>query len=251
MGHRNCLECGTSFVPSRFRPNHTHCSDRCATVAYERTAPLFDCRYCLRPFRTRDKRSLGFCSRSCGHKASRLGQSCSLIGHSCPLTWRTCDECGERYHSRSVRRHCWPHTSKSGRQYNYQPTKPRALSCVDCHAPIVGKQGPKQLCGVCAWERGAAHRQAAKARRRGRMRAGTTETVYRKRVYQRDGWRCQLCGRLVRSDAKAPHPDSPTLDHIVPLSAGGEHSYRNVQLAHFYCNSKRGAKGDAQMRLIA
>jgi 5-methylcytosine-specific restriction endonuclease McrA len=41
------------------------------------------------------------------------------------------------------------------------------------------------------------------------------------------------------------------LDHIVPLSRGGTHEPSNVQLAHYGCNSKRGAKGPAQMRLAA
>ena len=31
-----------------------------------------------------------------------------------------------------------------------------------------------------------------------------------------------------------------SLDHIIPLSQGGTHTYNNVQLAHFLCNiSKR------------
>lgn len=33
-----------------------------------------------------------------------------------------------------------------------------------------------------------------------------------------------------------------TLDHVVPLARGGEHSYRNVKLAHPLCNSRKGAK---------
>ena len=29
----------------------------------------------------------------------------------------------------------------------------------------------------------------------------------------------------------------PTVDHIVPLSKGGTHTWNNVQLAHMACNS--------------
>lgn len=40
---------------------------------------------------------------------------------------------------------------------------------------------------------------------------------------------------------------SYTLDHIIPLAAGGAHTYANVQLAHFLCNSRK-SDGDAQLR---
>lgn len=48
-----------------------------------------------------------------------------------------------------------------------------------------------------------------------------------------------------------PHPLAPTTDHIVPLSKGGKHERRNCQLAHFKCNTAKGARLDVQMRLIA
>jgi 5-methylcytosine-specific restriction endonuclease McrA len=32
------------------------------------------------------------------------------------------------------------------------------------------------------------------------------------------------------------------LDHVIPLSKGGEHSYDNVQVTHPSCNRKKGAK---------
>jgi 5-methylcytosine-specific restriction endonuclease McrA len=32
------------------------------------------------------------------------------------------------------------------------------------------------------------------------------------------------------------------VDHIVPISKGGPHSYLNVQLAHAKCNRTKGAK---------
>lgn len=32
-------------------------------------------------------------------------------------------------------------------------------------------------------------------------------------------------------------PNYPTLDHIVPLSKGGSHTWENIQLAHHICNS--------------
>lgn len=39
---------------------------------------------------------------------------------------------------------------------------------------------------------------------------------------------CGICDRLVGSDFE--------LDHIIPLSRGGEHTATNLQLAHKHCN---------------
>ena len=79
-------------------------------------------------------------------------------------------------------------------------------------------------------------------------RAVYFEEVWRPRVYERDGYVCQLCHRRVQMDVKVPHPKAPTLDHIIPLFHGGTHQYSNVQLAHFICNSRKGV-GGAQLNL--
>jgi 5-methylcytosine-specific restriction endonuclease McrA len=76
------------------------------------------------------------------------------------------------------------------------------------------------------------------------------EPIYRRRVYERDGWRCGICHLPVKQDKVVPHPLAPTLDHIVPLAAGGAHSYANVQCAHFICNSLKSDTGPGQLRLF-
>jgi predicted nucleic acid-binding Zn ribbon protein len=70
-------------------------------------------------------------------------------------------------------------------------------------------------------------------------------------IFERDGWRCQLCGKAVRRSAKVPHPLAPTVDHIVPVSRGGDHVPSNVQCAHFACNNRKGARAaNDQLRLL-
>jgi 5-methylcytosine-specific restriction endonuclease McrA len=49
---------------------------------------------------------------------------------------------------------------------------------------------------------------------------------------------------------KAPDPMSPSLDHILPLSKGGTHEPRNVQLAHLGCNVRKYNSGVDQLRLL-
>jgi len=74
-------------------------------------------------------------------------------------------------------------------------------------------------------------------------------------IYERDGYRCQLCGKAVlpkaayrKRDGKI-HPRSPTIDHIVPMCRGGNHEPGNCQTACFRCNSLKSDRGGGQLRL--
>lgn len=59
-------------------------------------------------------------------------------------------------------------------------------------------------------------------------------------IYEKDDWMCGLCGERVNEKLKYPNKMSATIDHIIPLSIGGTHEIRNVQLAHLHCNKCKG-----------
>lgn len=74
-------------------------------------------------------------------------------------------------------------------------------------------------------------------------------------IYERDGYRCQICRKRVfrkaryrKSDGKI-HPLSPTIDHIVPMCRGGNHEPGNCQTACFLCNSKKSDSVGGQLLL--
>lgn len=53
---------------------------------------------------------------------------------------------------------------------------------------------------------------------------------------------CQLC--------KEPFGEQCIeIDHIIPLSNGGSHTYDNVHAVHAYCNRKKGARTDTKPEL--
>ena len=76
---------------------------------------------------------------------------------------------------------------------------------------------------------------------KGRPRATKT---YKAILWERQEGRCALCGRgmhsLNRRKSRAQHPNDPTIDHIVPVSKGGDGRRDNLQLAHRKCNMARG-----------
>lgn len=66
------------------------------------------------------------------------------------------------------------------------------------------------------------------------------KTITLRALIARDNGVCQICGKQTDdSDITNGHIGRmyPTLDHIIPLSKGGSHTWDNVQLAHMHCNA--------------
>lgn len=64
--------------------------------------------------------------------------------------------------------------------------------------------------------------------------------VTRQRVFERDKYICQICGKPTDPNDRewgTLGPLFPTVDHIVALANGGAHIWGNVQCAHAICNS--------------
>lgn len=57
----------------------------------------------------------------------------------------------------------------------------------------------------------------------------------REAVLARDGLICQLCNEPVE-------PDDVHLDHIHPVSKGGQDTISNLQVTHSRCNIRKGAR---------
>lgn len=146
------------------------------------------------------------------------------------------------------------------------PPDPRA--CAWCMAPFRSRSSATKCCSLSCAQRlrqsrprppeelsasleKAKQRWQAKNRRRRAAKHGQPSEPYTLgEIAERDGHRCQLCHRRVDMRLKARHPMSPTIDHVIPISDGGDDTRANVQLAHFGCNSSKGAGGSQQLALI-
>lgn len=65
------------------------------------------------------------------------------------------------------------------------------------------------------------------------------------------GLRCAICGGMCdlndHSWTDYAGPTYPSIDHIIPMSKGGSHTWDNVQVAHIICNSRKGDKIEEAM----
>lgn len=72
-----------------------------------------------------------------------------------------------------------------------------------------------------------------KARQREIWRRRPLSDQVKQAVISRDGLRCGLCGEAVP-------PDDVHIDHVQPVSKGGNDDPDNLQVSHALCNMRKG-----------
>lgn len=224
------------------------------------------CKYCGKEFITRvdnrPNRGL-YCSNKCAGFAKGLKR---LKNPKKPKLIKKvqCKACGNIFEQKNSRLYCGDECRKKY-EAKYQKkraqreksikTKPR--KCKWCGSLFIPEYGNKKrvFCSTgCAKKADNALKAVASRIRskktKKRINNIHIDLINRTKIFERDNWRCQLCGKKINPKLKFPHPMSATIDHIIPLCDGGEHTERNLQAAHFICNSRRQDKGIVQLRLM-
>lgn len=227
---KKCPSCGRLFIPCR--PN-----SRQKKAGYEQR----------------------YCSRECNpglarvHASRKDAKAAYRARAASRLPPKKCIDCGGNLHKRGLT-YCELCNPK-----NKRPSVEKIITdiCGACGSEfrwIYPGKGPgsKSYCGKeCEKELQKAQKKAARVRRKRRIRLQAVELVVPRAVFARDGWRCKLCG--VRTPEKLRgtiEPTAPELDHIVPLAAGGEHSYRNTQCLCRSCNAAKSDGPGGQLLLF-
>jgi 5-methylcytosine-specific restriction endonuclease McrA len=246
---RNCRDCGSDI-------SHRHglaiLCETCASPAPISERPCSVCGAAVQPSTTRQH----LCPPKNGEKRSRCAKRWERhIRDGTRLDFEfapfDCAQCGK---------HCIPGENCGSRATKYcdQDCKWKALRpkpgptcrikkrkarrfiegrCPECGDRFMRLDNNPAAVGYCTRR---CQRRVINRRREAFKRGKGRKTLTFWKIAERDNLTCQLCGELVLMTETAPHPQSPSLDHIVPLSRGGSHSEENVQLAHFICNSRKG-----------
>lgn len=170
------------------------------------------------------------------------------------VPWAACVFCRSWFVARRGRRRCPRTECRWSIEVRRNPAlvpagTPKTVGCGRCGVSVTVLAGPgsgNPRCDTCRLEARRAARRTRKAKRRGVMRVAYEPRT----VFERDGWRCGLCGKPVCRSAQVPHPLAPTIDHIVPVARGGHDVPENVQCAHFECNWRKGDRGGNEQLLL-
>jgi 5-methylcytosine-specific restriction endonuclease McrA len=122
--------------------------------------------------------------------------------------------------------------------------------CVRCHRVFTAKQKQCIRCKPCVRAISPCRDHGKPQARAKRFGVPYTSGIKPDAVFLRDGWRCQLCGCATPKRLRGKNkPTAPEVDHIIPLSAGGGHTWDNVQCACHACNIAKSGKPMGQLRL--
>ncbi len=113
---------------------------------------------------------------------------------------------------------------------------PQIRTCKGCSKTFIttSQTGKELHCSTECYTQTEASRVIIKNRA---WRQKEREHVNKLIVFERDGWQCKMCQTPTPKELMGSYlPNEPTLDHIIPLSKGGTHTYKNTQLLCRKCN---------------
>lgn len=269
--HQNLCACGNAKTRSAGRCwQCAGVTDKGFAVSPIRTCVVCGAEFqrCVRPSSIASGKEAGLaCSRDCGWKLkSQRAQQKRLdrcFGESTDIRFGSCVGCRQvvtiKAASNKTARH--PNCKELGRWRSRMVA--RAASLKRFGSPVLVKKCEE--CGsdfdtACDRSKGlrGLHvrfcsdkciRRGIKRTRRARERgAGTAVPIAKQVILQVHGAVCHLCGDAIDLRLSPGHPDSFTMDHVVPLARGGSHEADNIRPAHLYCNGIKSDHEDWAMR---
>lgn len=123
-----------------------------------------------------------------------------------------------------------------------RPHKPKSCKVCGQLFSRITTQAAIYCSAKCA-KRNEKLKHATSAKQRAKRAGVKYETISPLKVFERDGWRCQIClKQLSPNNRGSKKSNAPEIDHRVPLALGGDHTYKNVQCACRSCNNIKGAR---------
>lgn len=183
------------------------------------------------------------------------------------LLQKTCTRCGRDYQADRIDNvycnRCIAELNQEAKEKE-KMWRNKVIRCVECGEEFEMKSSKSKYCSEKCLNRAMSRIQEIRKRKRikqnGRIDYGVTLT----KLIKRDKNICQICGQacdeqdytLDRERNFIAGELYPSIDHIIPVSKGGTHTWDNVQLAHHYCNSIKNdniystVESNGQLRII-
>ena len=226
MVNVTCSHCESEFEARR--GNQKYCSARCRENASS-LRKGHDCSVCgKRMHKSRTKAQVPTCDKC------RTTNPDGTVKHGTATQYRKGCRCRECKNGMADRARAWSTAYKL--KHGTTPTKrwkrerrgaPIADQiCVKCNEPLKASYFHD---GVDPMHKGC----------RGSF---YVSRLVRQAVYERDEWKCHLCGEITEPESEWHSDWHPTLDHVIPRSKGGDDSVDNLKTCHRWCNLVRGVR---------
>ncbi|HEY5576220.1 MAG TPA: HNH endonuclease [Clostridiaceae bacterium] len=229
-----CPSCGLDF--ETILEKSICCSEKCAALISNNKIEIKKCLNCGKEFN--GKRGNLYCSSSCKNK---YRESVAKYTHKCIF-------CGKEFKSNAENR-----TYCSNKCFLKDITKHKAI-CEHCGKEFVGKnKRPNRFCSrkcfcqhlgfedknMPKYKSVVSDMQHIKKAKKFHVEYEHMDPLD---LYEKDNWKCAICGEKIDKNLYYPNPMSASIDHIIPFTKGGTHTKGNVRATHLRCNIIRGNK---------
>ena len=256
---KSCLYCGEEF--QTIDKNQKYCSPGCAArhAGDQRRGEYF-CEYCGKPRHSDHPNRNRFCFPECATKFKvikylpiKLQKEKEKEEKRLEQLTKTCPQCGNTFIANVAhQKYCSPEcryqeSLDKVHQRNVENFVPIVSTCKECSKVFTTTFDHRsqlfcsEECSIRYWKK------LYKQNRKIQIREAYVEPVNLWDLYNRDYGICSICGLPVPDSSEPSNIWAATVDHIVPLSLGGEHSTMNCQLSHRICNCLKGQENDTEI----
>lgn len=246
-GINKCKTCHITFFfcPDISGTRRLYCSDECRTTwiefKYPKKSKMFKCIICNNYFYN-DQKS-GQPRKCCSDKCDVLRRQnwpSQLVKKNKSLQERKnkqCQMCEIIFDATNLRQKFCSTKCASRFNNNFKGAKGSKIRCVRCSKLFVNGNGRAKYCSRTC-RRAGTHSDYRTRARRWNVEYDGSVTIAA--LIARFGRYCAECNELILGEhSSKANQDGPSIDHVVPMSAGGGHVWSNVELVHLRCNVKR------------
>lgn len=258
-----CQVCNEQYTPTLnkdgtpYKTKHSICSNKCRNK--HKLIGNIDrkCKACGVTFRRRKRKNDAalYCSRECGYEVIK-GRTAYTPEQRAVADHFYSERDALRRIAANIKRQIFNRTVKPEidalrriRKYRVAATK--VIGACGCGSKFMRMRldhkygGSYDFCNPC---RKIADRKSkrkgrriAKAVRRARMKSvGIVERIDPFEVLNAFNWTCYICKKKTPKRLRGTYEDrAPEVDHIVPLSKGGDHTFSNLACACRKCNLEK------------
>lgn len=239
VGEMVCKHCGKKFKPDNNAQKY--CSPECRNEKkreFDRIRHRLNrkknsniikmCEHCGKEFKTHNE-DQRFCSVSCVANYTQNAEK----------YYKTCKYCGKNFIGKMNSEYCSEECKKEFFR------KPKFyIKCEECGKIYLTNREDSKTCSTKCSKRRQRRRDRLIRDERLKQNKDSDWDITLSKLIKRDKNKCHICGGecdendyIIKDGVFIVGKTYPSIDHLIPISKGGTHTWDNVKLAHHYCNS--------------
>ena len=201
-------------------------------------------------------RSNKYCSDSCRKKVEKVYRNSYIKSkrwEDIKYKEKTCVFCGNKYKTQNhhVQKFCSLSCAAKFKGEEKKKSRP-VYTCKKCGKQFWRYKRINDSYIFCSRKCAGINKSRVKqkihggsSRKRAKFYGVDYELVDYMKIFERDMWTCQICGKKTpQKNRGTKFSNAPEIDHRIPISKGGGHTYENVQCACRKCNNKKSNKSN-------